>query len=79
MQAEPAPAPVDCQPANPTENQSLGQFLDDARSKGYRVEHQAAWPNGAGWITLVQQAEDENQVRMMVNYYPDHTFTSRSV
>ncbi len=83
MQAESFFTSENCPAKTPTPNSveapSLEQFLDQARSEGYRVQHQSAWPNGAGWIALAHQLEGENRVDLMVNYYPDRTFTSRSV
>ncbi len=87
MQAESFSTSDHCQTTASAENLALAsgesprleQFLDRARTEGYQVEHQAAWPNGAGWIALAQQSEGETRVGLMINYYPDHTFTSRTV
>lgn len=70
---------ADTQTSGVLEHRSLEEFLDHSRSAGYRVEHQAAWPNGAGWIALAHEVDGVTQVDLMVNYYPDHTFTSRAV
>jgi hypothetical protein len=52
---------------------SAGRYVRQAVERGFRVAHQAAWPNSAGWVALA--APQSQGVDLLVRYYRDSSFT----
>jgi hypothetical protein len=52
---------------------SAGRYVRQAIARGFRIAHQAAWPNSAGWIALSRP--ESMDVDVLVRYYRDQSFT----
>ena len=55
---------------------SASQFVEHAKTRGYRILNQGTWPNATGWIALARP--ESTVVDLLVRRYRDHSFSVQS-